>query len=86
MDDLTDLTRRMNCDSKDQSFNAKNIENTLGIKLASNPIQFKAKVLEAPKILFGNNDVVSAQDGSFNLNRAICQQGEESTSIAIVFW
>jgi len=38
MDDLTDLTRKMNCDSKDQSFNAKNIENTLGIKLETNPI------------------------------------------------
>jgi hypothetical protein len=43
----------MNNDSKDQSFNAKNIENTLGIKLSTNAIQFKAKQLEPPHIEFG---------------------------------
>jgi len=68
MNEIEGLTRDLNQDANDPLC-PKRLCESLGISLDSNPVEFKAKLLKEPTILFGKEEFLGEKTTHFQVNK-----------------
>ena len=81
MHEIEGLTRDLNQEMSDP-FCPKRLCDSLGISIDSNPVEFKAKLLKEPTILFGHEEFLGEKTTHFQVNKPpFADNGEFSWAI-----